>query len=378
LHRTAPGAVRLATIVVEATGLRRFCGEAFQRVGVSAEDAAIVADTLVEADLRGVHSHGAWWLNTYVQRLRHGGLNPRPAIRVVRDTPAIAVLDADRAMGQIAGVRAMHLAVAKATSLGVGVVTVRNSNHFGAAAYYALLAAHGGQIGFAVSDAEPIMAPWGGRKAVVGNNPIAYAIPVEGEFNIVLDMAQSVVAWGKIFLAAQRGEKIPITWALDANGTPTEDPHEAMAGLLLPFGGYKGYGLATVMEILSSVLAGATFGSNMVPMSDDSATQDVGHFFMALNIDHFMPLDTFRERMAQLLSEHREVPRANGVERIYLPGEMEHEKRMQRLTAGIPLESHVIEALTALGRELELDTTPLAPLFGERRVVDTDNKGQSP
>jgi len=348
-------------IVVEATALRRFCGEAFQRAGVPPEDAAIVADTLVEADLRGVHSHGVWWLTTYMRRLRRGGLNPRPAIRVLRETPALVLLDADRAMGQVAGVRAMYLAMGKARSSGVGVVTVRNSNHLGAAAYYALLAARKDQIGFAVSDAEPTMAPWGGTKAVVGNNPMAYAIPVDGDFNIVLDMAQSVVAWGKIFLAAQRGEKIPITWALNAEGAPTEDPHEAMAGLLLPVGGYKGYGLALVMEILSSVLVGAAFGSNMAPMSDDSATQDIGHFFMALDIGHFMPLDAFRERMAQLLSEHRGVPRGAGVERIYLPGEMEHERRMQRLTGGIPLEPYVIKALTTLGQELDLDTTPLAP-----------------
>ena len=347
-------------MVVDAAALRRFCGQAFERAGVPAEDAATVADTLVEADLRGVHSHGVWYLSTYTRRLRGGGLNPRPAVRVLRETPVLALLDADRAMGQVAGVRAMHLAMEKATTSGVGVVTVRNSNHLGAAAYYALLAARKNQIGFAVSDAEPTMAPWGGTKAVVGNNPMAYAIPAEEEFNIVLDMAQSVVAWGKIFLAAQRGERIPITWALGADGTPTEDPHEAMAGLLLPVGGYKGYGLATVMEILSSVLVGATFGADMAPMSDDSASQDVGHFFMALDIGHFMPLDAFRERMAHLIREHRGVPRGAGVERIYLPGEIEHDRRVQRLGAGIPLEPYVITALMALGKELDLDTTPLA------------------
>jgi LDH2 family malate/lactate/ureidoglycolate dehydrogenase len=346
--------------VIDAEALRRFCAQAFEEAGSTAADAAIVADTLVEADLRGVHSHGVWWVATYTRRLRHGGLNSRPVFRVLRDTPAMGVIDADRAMGQVAAVRAMHLAMDKARASGVGVVTVRNSNHFGAAAYYAQLASRKDQIGFAVSDAEPIMAPWGGTKAVVGNNPMAYAIPGEGEFDVVLDMAQSVVAWGKIFLAAQRGEKIPEGWALGADGKSTDDPHQAMAGLLLPVGGYKGYGLAMVMEILASVLAGATFGSGMAPMSDDSAAQDVGHLLMALDIAHFLPLADFRRRMADLIGEHRAVPLASGVERIWLPGEMEHEKRLERLKNGIPLEPYIVEALAAVGRDLKMDVAFLA------------------
>jgi LDH2 family malate/lactate/ureidoglycolate dehydrogenase len=345
-----------AHTLVHRDPLHRFCAAAFERVGVPAEDAALVADTLVEADLRGVHSHGVWWLITYTQRLRHGGLNPRPDIRVVRETPAMALLDADRGMGQVGGIAAMRCAIQKARATGVGVAAVRNSNHFGAAAYYALMAVPEGQIGFAVSDAEPTMAPWGGAKAVVGNNPMAYAIPTGDDFSIVLDMAQSVVAWGKIFLAAQRGENIPPTWALNTSGEPTEDPHEAMAGLLLPVGGYKGYGLALVMEILSSVLVGATFGLDMPPMADAAATQDTGHFFLALDIDHFMPLATFKQRMANLIAEHRGVPRAPGVDRIYLPGEIEHLKRTQRLGSGIPLEDYITQALRRLGAELELDT----------------------
>jgi LDH2 family malate/lactate/ureidoglycolate dehydrogenase len=271
----------------------------------------------------------------------------------------MTLLDADRSMGQIAGVAGMRQAIAKAKTCGVGVATVRNSNHFGAAAYYALLAAGEGQIGFAVSDAEPTMAPWGGAKAVVGNNPMAYAIPVDDGFNVVLDMAQSVVAWGKIFLAAQRGEQIPATWALSPNGTPTDDPHEAMAGLLLPVGGYKGYGLALVMEILSSVLVGATFGAGMQPISDETASQDVGHFMMALEISHFMSPDEFRKRMVYLIAEQRSVPLAAGVDRIYLPGEIEHLNRTQRLESGILLEPYVITALRQLGDELNLDTTLL-------------------
>ena len=309
--------------------LRRFCVQAFEQVGLSAQDATLVADTLVDADLRGVHSHGTWWLGTYTERLRHGGLNPRPQIQTVRDLPAMAVVDADGATGQVASATAMRLAISKARSSGVGVCTVRNSNHFGAAAYYAMMASQEGQIGFATTDAEPTMAPWGGLKLVVGNNPLAFAAPVDDEFAIVLDIAQSVVAWGKIFLAAQRGEKIPAGWAVNQDGEPTDDPVQAMAGFLLPVGQHKGYGLALMMEILSGVLSGAVFGASMPPMEDPAASQGHGHFFLALEISHFMPLTEFKQRMSSLVTEQRDVPLAPGVERIYLPGEIEYDKKKE-------------------------------------------------
>lgn len=340
--------------------LRRFCIAAFEQVGVPAADAALVADTLVEADLRGVHSHGVWWVKSYVERLQRGGSNPRPQLAVLRETPAMLLLDADGALGQVASVRAMGLAIEKAKAGGVGVAAVHNSNHFGAAAYYAQMAAQRNQIGFATTDAEPTMAPWGGAgKLVVGNNPLAYAIPVDDDFTMVLDMAQSVVAWGKIFLAAQRREKIPPTWALNAEGEPTDDPHEAMTGVLLPVGGYKGYGLALVMQVLSSVLSGSTFGPTMPPMANPSQPQGHGHFFLALDIAHFIPVEEFRHSMAQVVAEQRDVPLAKGIDRIYLPGEIEHLKRQERLHNGIPLEEYVINALHQVGDELGIDDSAL-------------------
>jgi LDH2 family malate/lactate/ureidoglycolate dehydrogenase len=345
--------------LVHAEPLRRFCATAFERQGVPANEAGVIADTLVEADLRGVHSHGVWWMTTYVRRLQRGGVNPRPNIKVVRETPAMLLLDADGGMGQIAGVTAMRHAIEKARSLGVGVVGVRNSNHFGAAAYYATMAAHEDQIGFATTDAEPTMAPWGGTKLVVGNNPLAYAVPTGTDLTIVLDMAQSVVAWGKIFLAAQRGESIPLGWAFDAAGEPTEDPQAAMAGILRPVGDYKGYGLALVMEVLGGVLTGATFGLSIPPMTDDAVRQGFGHFFTVLDIDHFVPVADFLQRMTNLIAEHRSVPLVRGGDRIYLPGEIEYLKREQRLKTGIPLEDYVIASLVQLGTEIGLDTNAL-------------------
>jgi LDH2 family malate/lactate/ureidoglycolate dehydrogenase len=338
--------------------LRRFCASAFERVGVPAEAAALVADTLVEADLRGVHSHGVWWVKTYTNRLRQGGLNPRPHLHIVRETASMAVLDADQALGQVASSAAMKLTMRKAGAEGVGVVAVRNSNHFGAAAYYAAMAARQHQIGFATTDAEPTMAPWGGaQQLVVGNNPLAYAVPVDDEFVMVLDMAQSVVAWGKIFLAAQRGEQIPPTWALNPAGEPTTDPQAAMAGVLLPVGGHKGYGLALMMQVISSLLSGATFGPTMPPMADPTVSQGHGHFFMALDIGHFVSLHEFRRAMAQLVAEQRAAPLAQGVERIYLPGEIEHRKRQERLRTGIPLEAYILNALREIGLELGIDSS---------------------
>jgi LDH2 family malate/lactate/ureidoglycolate dehydrogenase len=341
---------------IPADQLRRFCVQAFEQVGLSTRDAALVADTLVDADLRGVHSHGTWWLTTYTERLRHGGLNPNPQIQIVRDLPSMAIVDAGGATGQVASAAAMRLSMDKARSSGVGVSTVRNSNHFGAAAYYAMMAAQEGQIGFATTDAEPTMAPWGGLKLVVGNNPLAFAAPVDDEFAVVLDMAQSVVAWGKIFLAAQRGEKIPAGWAVTPDGEATEDPVQAMAGFLQPVGQHKGYGLALMMEILSGVLSGAVFGASMPPMEDPTASQGHGHFFLAIEISHFMPLMEFKQRMSRLVAEQRYVPLAPGVERIFLPGEIEYEKKKRRLQSGIPLEPYIIESLTALGRDMGLET----------------------
>jgi LDH2 family malate/lactate/ureidoglycolate dehydrogenase len=339
-------------VTIPAASLRGFATAAFEAVGVPPADAALTADTLVEADLRGVHSHGTWWLTTYTRRLRQGGLNPRPNLCVLRETPAMALLDADDALGQVASAAAMRLALEKGAASGVGAVGVRNSNHFGAAAYYAMLALPQHQIGFATTDAEATMGPAGGAKLTVGNNPLAFAVPTGSDFPLVLDMAQSVVAWGKIFLAAQRGERIPPGWALDAAGRPTEDPQAAMDGLLLPVGGHKGYGLALMLEVLAGVLTGGAFGLGMPPMADASASQGHGHFFLAVDIAHFLPLDEFYARMGTLIAEQRSAPPAPGVDRTYLPGEIEHLKREARLREGLPLEPYVVASLHSLAEEL--------------------------
>ena len=261
----------------KADDLRKFAREVLTRVGVPSDHAAMTANSLVEADQRGVHTHGLAYLPVYVQRLMAGGINPAPAIRLVSERPSTALIDGDNGLGQVVGVQAIQLAINKAREHGAGLVGVRNSNHFGAAAHYAMAAAREGMIGLAMSNIGPTMAPWGGITPCYGNNPISYAVPT-GEAAIVLDMATSVVSRGRISAAAARGETIPLGWACDREGRPTQDPNLALEGLLLPVGGYKGYGIALLIDILSGVLTGGAFGQgvgNLEPFGEPGRVGEI-------------------------------------------------------------------------------------------------------
>ena len=342
--------------LVQADNLRRFCSQILASVRVPQKDAELTAHTLVEADLRGVHSHGTESLLGYVKCLREGGLNPKPQIKPVVQLPAVSLLDGDGGLGQVVSVRAMREAMDKAKENGVGVVGVRNSCHFGAAAYYSMMALEEDMIGFATTNGGAVMAPWGGKVAMLGNNPISYAISAGQELPIVLDMALSVVAGGKIRLAALEGKKIPLGWALDQQGQPTDSPVEAMANLLLtPLGGYKGYGLAVVMDVLAGVLTGAAFGQHVNSwLTQPTEKQGVGHLFVALNIETFMPVAEFKDRVDRMIREIKSTPLAEGVKKIYLPGEIEFEKKAERLKTGIPLPIELLDRLRELGKELHL------------------------
>lgn len=346
-------------MVLQAEALRRFCTAAFRQALMWEEDAALLAETLVEADLRGVHSHGVMLLPRYVRGLKVGGVNPRPEVKVVVETAAVALVDGDNGMGQMASVKAMELAIEKARRLGVGAVGVRNSNHFGAAAYYAMLALPHDMVGFATTNAPAVMAPWGGVTPTVGNNPFAYAMPAGRERPLVLDMACSTSARGKIRLAAQKGERIPLGWALTKEGEPTEDPHEALAGLLAPVGGYKGYGLAVIIEALAGVLTGALFARDIPRAGLESSEvfypYHVGHFFGALDIGCFLSIAEYKARMDRLIGQIRSTALAKGVDRVYLPGEIEFEHHERRLREGIPTSYAVVRELKRLAEELGLE-----------------------
>ena len=343
-------------VLVQAKPLREVCSQLFRAVGVPREHADRIADTLVEADLRGVSSHGSLRMPSYIARLREGGVNPCPNIRLVVDTPALALIDADHGQGQVAGVKAMGLAIEKAKKLGMGAAGVRNSFHYGAAAYYAMMALEEDMIGFSTTNTTPNTLVWGAAKGGVGNNPISYAIPAGEEWPVVLDMAVSVAAWGKVNLAHEEGRKIPFGWVVDESGNPIDDPEVAMKeGVALPVGEYKGSGLGIVMDILSGVLTGANFGLLVPRRAGPSVRYGIGHFFWAMDIKPFMPIDEFKRRMDQMIRDIKSLPLAKDTERIYLPGEIEYENKERHLKEGIPLAASTLEGLRKLGEELGVE-----------------------
>jgi LDH2 family malate/lactate/ureidoglycolate dehydrogenase len=304
--------------------------------------------------LRGVDSHGVIRLKVYAERLRAGGFKRDARPQVVRDGDSSALIDGQHGMGQVAATAAMTLAIDKARKTGVAVINVRNSNHFGASAFYALQAVEHGMIGLAATNAGPTMAPTGGREGRLGNNAFAIAVP-GGRFPpLVLDMATGAVAWGKIFVAQQEQRKIPTGWALDRNGVPTDDPNAAAhQGLIQPFGGYKGYGLSLLIDILTGVLSGGGFSTQVRTLYQELETpSQVAHLCAALRVDSFMPLADFHQRMEQIIELMRSCPAAPGVERIFVPGEIEYETARRRSAEGIPINPTLQAELIALAAEL--------------------------
>lgn len=343
---------------VAASSLTPFITNVLERVGVPPAEARTVADTLVEADLRGVHSHGAMRLPNYVQRIQAGLVRAKAHVVVAAEGPAFAQMDAHNSLGQVASVQAMDLAIRKARESGVGVVGVAHSTHFGAAAYYVMRAAAEQMIGVAITNTLPLMPPVGGTAPVVGNNPIAYAIPAGRHRPVVLDIATSVVARGKIQRAQGRGDRIPLGWGVDRHGTPTEQPEEVMAGgMLLPVGSHKGFGLAMVFDLLCGPLTGAGWSAGIAGLAlpEHNRPQDVGHLFMAMDVGRFRSFPAFLSDVDRYIDTVRSTPRAPGVERLYVPGEIEFEMADARRQEGIPLDPHVIKGLNGLAGEFGLD-----------------------
>lgn len=338
--------------------LLRFVTLVFQRLGAPEEEAKIAAQVLVMADLRGVDSHGVMRLslNTwYVRGLRDGQINPRPRIEVISETPALALVDGDGGLGMVVGHRAMELAIRKAAGVGVGLVGVRNSRHFGMAAYYAMLALPHDMIGISMTNASRQVVPTFGSEARYGTNPICVAAPGGEELPFVLDMATTTAAAGKLEVAARLGGMIPLGWALDEKNRPTRDPRAAQkARKLLPLGGtreggsHKGYGLGIMVEILSGVLTGTIAAIN----PRESAAR--GHFFGAIDIGSFRSVDDFKRDMDLLLRELKSTPPIGGEERVFFAGEIEHETARERSAKGIPLHRSILDGLRELSRELSV------------------------
>jgi len=340
---------------VSVTKLEAFCVEALRKTGLSDADARTAADVLVTTDAWGVFTHGTKSLRGYIRRLRAGGLRSNAAPKIVKEGPAWALVDADSAIGMVGSKFAMRVAMAKARAAGIGYVGVRNSCHFGAAGYYAAMAAEEGLIGIAMANDVPSMTIPGARGPVLGTNPLAYAVPTGGKHPILLDMASSAVAGGKVYAAATLGQSIPTGWIVDSEGQPTTDPKIfPNAASLLPMAGHKGYGLALLIETLSAMLTGASIAGHVLSWSFDDASRatDHGAAFLAFDVNAFMPHERFEERVRQTLAEIRGAPKAKGVERIYVPGEMEWERRERALAEGIDLPDDVVANLRPLAEEM--------------------------
>jgi len=342
--------------VFSASSLRAFCEEVFLSCGVAQEDASIVADSLVQANLRGVDSHGVARVGIYVKRLKMGLVNPRPNVEVAQQSAATLLVDGDNGMGQVVGVRALELGLDKARKSGGVSVGVRHSNHYGAGAYYVQHAVARDAIAFAYSNAPPTMAPWGGVDPYLGTNPYAYGVPAGEHRPIILDMATSIVARGKIILMAERDEPIPEGWAIDEQGNPTTDAQEALEGSVLPFAGPKGYALSLMIDIMAGALTGAGFGPGINSMYDNfDDPQNVGAFFQLVDLSHFTDPATFKARVDRMIEEIKSARKAAGTEEIFLPGEIEFRTEEERMVSGIPVGAETVSELKDVGRSCGVD-----------------------
>ncbi|MCC8189838.1 MAG: Ldh family oxidoreductase [Planctomycetes bacterium] len=342
------------TVRIPAATLVEFADKTLASAGVPAADARLVAESLVESDLKAVYTHGIMRLPIYMHQLRKngpGGINPRAAVTVVKEGPSFAHVDGDNGLGHLVSIKAMEVAIAKAAETGMAFASVFNGNHNGAEAYYAEMAAKRGMIGYCVSLAgHNVIAPTGGLTPVFGNNPFAYAMPAGRHYPVVVDMACSVVARGWILFAIKNGLKIPEGWGLDKDGHPTTDPQAAYDGLVLPFGGYKGYALTMIGCILGGVLSGASIGAEVTDLYQDfDRNQNIGSFVWALDIAAIMPVAEFTDRMDRLIDEVKASRLMPGVDRVYYPGEKEFLKKEENLRLGVPVTRAVLEDLNAIG-----------------------------
>lgn len=355
-------------VLVEAEALKNFATAVFEKMDIPSEDAEITADVLVDADLRGVDSHGVARLSRYVKGLQEGLMFPHPEVKTLCETPSTALIDAGGGLGQPPSKRAMELAIQKAKEVGTGFVTVRNSNHYGIAGHYAMMALEEDMIGISMTNASPLVVPTFGRDAMLGTNPIAVAAPAGKEHPFVLDMATSTVPRGKLEVYNRLGEPLPRGWATDETGQDSEDTVRVLeninmraGGGLLPLGGagellrgYKGYGLALWVEIFTAILPGAAYANLVYPKTPEGQPlpANLGHFFGAWQVEAFRPLEEFKASMDDLQSRLKDMPKTEGQERIYVPGEKEYEEAEHRSTEGIPLNAKVAANLQAIGEEM--------------------------
>jgi LDH2 family malate/lactate/ureidoglycolate dehydrogenase len=332
--------------------LRTFGTRVLASLDVPDADGALVADSMVQADLWGHQSHGLLRLPWYAARLRSGAMRAVTDPSVLSDTGPLVLLDGRDGIGQVLTERARRLAVDRARTHGVGVVGVRNSNHFGTAMYFTRRAAQDGFVAVLTTNASPAMAPWGGREKRLGTNPWSIAAPAPEGRVVAVDIANTAVARGKIYLARNRGEPIPETWALSADGAPTTDPTEGVLGVVLPMAGHKGYAITFLMDVLSGALTGSAVGTGVHGPYEADRASGAGHLFLALDPDAFGDRGGYDARVRQLIDEVKTVPLAQGFDEVFYPGELEDRAEAANLAAGgVVLAEQSLSDLQALGAE---------------------------
>ncbi len=345
----------MSGVNVRHDDLRRFAADCYRAMGIGAEDAGNVADTLVQADLWGHQSHGVMRLFWYAERVKSGAINIAATPAPDPGKGAIATMDGLGCLGQVVAQSAMRHAITLSKTHGIGAVAVRNSGHFGTAMYYTRMAAEAGCVGFISTNASPAMAPWGGIEKRLGTNPWSWAAPAGLHPPMMLDIATTAVARGKLYLARQRGEAIPEGWAIDAAGNLTTDPVAGIAGTILPMAGHKGYAIATIMDMLSGILTGSHFGASIVGPYEPKGVSGVGHLVLAIDIAACRPLAEFEADMETLIAELKATPRQPGVDEIFYPGEIEARSDARLRDAGIDLPQDTAQELRDKARALGID-----------------------
>jgi LDH2 family malate/lactate/ureidoglycolate dehydrogenase len=335
-------------IVYDLNVLKEFCIDMFIKAGVDQKDAEIISDTLMFAELRNVQSHGIVRLPVYIERMENGVVNQNADMKFINNNAAaVAVLDADNGMGQVAGYKAMKQAMEIARLYGIGMVAVRNSNHFGVASYYSMMALEEDMIGLVVTNASPAIAPFGTKTPLLGTNPLTVAVPAKNGKPIALDMSMSTVARGKIRMYALQNKEIPLDWGLDVDGNPTSDPEEALKGSLVPIGGVKGSGLSLVVDLLTGILTGTSMTGEVKNITDMSGPSKTSHVFIAINISSFIDVETYKNNVDSVINSIKALP-PKGDNQIFMAGEIEQNLTEKRIKEGIPVEIEVIETLNKL------------------------------
>ena len=349
--------------------LRSFIEDVFIKLNVPSKDAKIIADVLITSDLRGIDTHGVQRLKMYYDRINQGIYNPKTKIDIINESPTTAVIDGNCSMGHVVAYKSMKLAIKKAKKYGIGAVAVRNSTHFGIAGYYSLMAINSGMIGIVTTNATPAVPPTFGIEPMLGTNPFTAGVPSDEEFPFLLDCATSIIQKGKIEIFNRENRYLPDGVVLDQNGNSERNPSRILNDLknyqaaLMPIGGeggkasgYKGYGYSTLVEILSSALQEGVFLKETAGIKENGITRlKVGHFFLAINIENFIPLNKFKKNTGKIMRTLRKAKKAPGRKRIFTAGEKEYEAEFERKKIGIPINKSIQNDIKLIQKELKLN-----------------------